>query len=109
MQRINEPIIDVLHEPEAAVATLTPASLVRDRGRFAGYTKERRCVLLAQLEDAMRRGTSFWRAARQLGVGRGTLKRWLDQTQTSLPLTHLTTWPLHSRARPCGHGPRQTE
>ena len=77
----------------------------RRGGRFAGHSEQRRREILAEVDERLKQGKTLWRIARELGVGRPTLKRWLVDREngTATPqIGHsrqLTTGPLHSRAR----------
>ena len=77
----------------------------RRSGRFAGHSEQRRREILAEVDERLQQGKTLWRIARELGVGRPTLKRWLEDRATG-PSTlqtsrsrQLTPGPLHSRAR----------
>ena len=89
------------------------AQIERRDGRFAGHTEQRRRELLVEVDKRLERGKTLWRIARELGVDRTTLKRWLDDrtSQTSTPQTSrssdLTPGPLHSRARLRREGSRR--
>src|SRR5262249_55037334 len=78
----------------------------RVNGRFAGHPESRRRELLAKVDERRQQGKTLWRIARELGVARTTLERWLaDRAANRAARTPqigrsrpLTTGPLHSRA-----------